>query len=301
MAVLIALTNVLHPAAKLPSNSFTPASRGGANAPWTTLLGAFFVLVSCTGCTPPEVPLAAGGTVEIDCAPYDETVTATGKKVFDGDTVALTDGRRVRLLGINAPELGHNGAPDQPYAQAARNALQTFLDDGHLDDGQPVALLYDRERRDRYGRELAHLYRHDGANAETHLLRQGLAYHIAILPNTTLADCLASVAEVARGQQRGLWRDSRATPARDVKEGGYQRVTGRIAEIKFAKTWWVELEGGVTGVINPAAQASFSRLDVEAWRGQTVEISGWVYSGKNPRYAPWRMSLSTPHAVRVSP
>ncbi len=297
MAVLIALTNVLRPAAKLlPNKRFTPAARGGANAPWTTVLGAFFVLVICTACTPPEVPPAAGSATEIDCAPYGETVAATVKKVFDGDTVALADGRRVRLLGINAPELGHNDAPDQPYAQAARKALQTFLN-----DGQPVALLYDRERRDRYGRELAHLYRHDGANAETRLLRQGLAYHIAILPNTTLADCLANVAEVARGQQRGLWRDSRATSAGDVKEGGYQRVTGRIAEIKFAKTWWVELEGGVTGVINPAAQASFSRSEVEAWRGQTVEISGWVYAGKNPRYARWRMNLSTPHAVRLSP
>ncbi len=295
MVVLIALTNVLRPAAKLPNNRFTSASRGGANAPWTTVLGAFFVLFA-GGCTPPEVPLAAANATDTECAPYGKTVPAAVKKVFDGDTVALADGRRVRLLGINAPELGHNGAPDQPYAQAARKALQTFLN-----DGQPVALLYDRERRDRYGRELAHLYRHDGANAETHLLRQGLAYHIAILPNITLADCLATVAEVARGQQRGLWRDSRAIPAKDVKEGGYQRVTGRIAEIKFAKTWWVELDGGVTGVINPAAQASFSRSDVEGWRGQTVEISGWVYAGKNPRYARWRMSLPTPHAVRVSP
>lgn len=301
MAVLIALTNVLHPAAKLPNNRYRYASQGGANAPWTTVLGAFFVLVICTGCTPPEVPLAAGGTAEIDCAPYGETVTATVKKVFDGDTVALTDGRRVRLLGVNAPELGHNGAPDQPYARAARNALQTFLDDGHLDDGQPVALLYDRERRDRYGRELAHLYRHDGANAETHLLRQGLAYHIVILPNTMLADCLAAVAEGARREQRGLWLDSRATPAGDVKEGGYQRVTGRIAAIKFAKTWWVELEGGVTGVINPAAQTSFSRSEVEAWRGQTVEISGWVYASNNPHHARWRMNLPTPHAARASP
>ncbi len=295
MAVLIALTNVLHPAAKLPNKKLLPASRGGANAPWTAVLGAFFVLVA-GGCTPPEVPLAAAETAPTDCAPYAATVAAQVEKVLDGDTLALTDGRRVRLLGINAPELGHRGAPDQPYAQAARKALQTFLN-----DGQSVALLYDRERRDRYGRELAHLYRYDGANAATHLLRQGLAYHVVILPNTTLADCLARVADVAREQQRGLWRNSRATPASAVSEGGYQRVSGRVTEIKFAKIWWVELEGGVTGVINPAAQTFFTRADVETWRGKSVEISGWVYASKNPRYARWRMNLPTPHAVRLSP
>lgn len=273
---------------------------GGANAPWTSVLGAFFVLLVCSACTPPEAstaaPWATGSGAENECAPYGDTVPATVKKIVDGDTVALGNGRRVRLLGVNTPELGRDGAPDQPYAVAARKALETFLD-----DGQPVVLLYDRERRDHYGRELAHLYRHDGASAEAYLLREGLAYHVVVLPNIALADCLAAAEEGARRERRGLWRETSTIAAGDVHTGGYQRVVGRVAHINFSKIWWVELDGGVTGVINPAAQAYFTRSEVEAWRGQTVEISGWVYASKNPRYARWRMNLPTPHAVRVAP
>ena len=35
-------------------------------------------------------------------------------RVVDGDTVRLRDGRSVRLIGINAPELAHNGRTTEP-------------------------------------------------------------------------------------------------------------------------------------------------------------------------------------------
>ena len=41
------------------------------------------------------------------------------RQVFDGDTILLMDGRKVRLLGINSPELEHDDRPAEPLATGA--------------------------------------------------------------------------------------------------------------------------------------------------------------------------------------
>ena len=49
---------------------------------------------------------------------------------FDGDTLALEDGRSVRLLGINTPETGRDGEPSEPFAEDARALLSRFAAPG---------------------------------------------------------------------------------------------------------------------------------------------------------------------------
>jgi endonuclease YncB( thermonuclease family) len=48
--------------------------------------------------------------------------TATVAKVVDGDTIELSDGRKVRYIGINTPER------DQPYYQEAAEANRRLVD-----------------------------------------------------------------------------------------------------------------------------------------------------------------------------
>jgi len=51
-------------------------------------------------------------------------------KVVDGDTVVVKGSGlllKVRLAGIDAPELGRRGIPGQPYAQRAKNQLTSLL------------------------------------------------------------------------------------------------------------------------------------------------------------------------------
>src|SRR5690554_6263424 len=74
------------------------------------------------------------------------------KHVIDGDTLDLADGRRVRLIGINAPEIGRQGNVSEPYAQAARKGLQQLVSNADL------RLLVGEETKDRYGRTLGHLF-----------------------------------------------------------------------------------------------------------------------------------------------
>lgn len=104
--------------------------------------------------------------------------------VYDGDTIRLTDGRKVRLIGIDTPELGHDGKPDQPLAKQAKERLER-LAKPYL----KVQLRYDEQRRDSYGRTLAHVFLRDGTNVQRDLLSSGLATVIAVPPNLWQLEC----------------------------------------------------------------------------------------------------------------
>ncbi|GIS91411.1 MAG: hypothetical protein CM1200mP20_14520 [Pseudomonadota bacterium] len=78
------------------------------------------------------------------------------RHVVDGDTLVLDNGETVRLAGINAPELGQKGQPDQPLAAEATRALRELVGAG------TVVVEEAMEREDRHGRTLAYLTTTDG-------------------------------------------------------------------------------------------------------------------------------------------
>ena len=69
------------------------------------------------------------------------------RNVYDGDTLTLTDERRVRFLGIDTPEIKER----QPYAQEAKDYTKSRC-------SGDVWLAFDGEREDHYGRLLAHVW-----------------------------------------------------------------------------------------------------------------------------------------------
>jgi len=125
-------------------------------------------------------------------------------RVVDGDTIhVLTGGHdeRVRYIGVDTPESVKPGTPVQCFAKAAS------AENERLVAGRRVKLVYDAERRDRYGRLLAYVYtagaRPVFVNAE--LVRRGYARTLTIPPNVRFADRFASLARAARAHGRGLW------------------------------------------------------------------------------------------------
>ncbi len=93
------------------------------------------------------------------------------REVIDGDTLRLDSGVVVRLKEIDAPELGHGKAPDQYYAQQARDGLRA------LSLGRGIRLETGVVSADRYGRVLACAYGADGRCLNEVLLEQGLAVY----------------------------------------------------------------------------------------------------------------------------
>lgn len=149
---------------------------------------------------------------------------------LDGDSLRLADGREVRLIGINAPELGKDGKPDDPLARDARRRTSS------LTRGQTVRLEYSSERFDRYGRTLAYVLLPDGRDVQEILTREGWAWYVAIPPNIARLERYRNAEAEARRLSRGLWSRPEYAPisANDLKPGrtGFVRLTGIVRAIR---------------------------------------------------------------------
>ena len=140
-------------------------------APW---VGAFFVL--SVWLTPAWAD---------NCDPPQQTEQVKVRYVSDGDTLILSDNRKIRLIGINTPEVARKEKPAQPLAIRARDRLRQLL----FQQGSQARLLYGEQQTDRYGRKLATLWLPDDRNLAAELLREGLGWMVAIPPNTRFIDC----------------------------------------------------------------------------------------------------------------
>lgn len=227
--------------------------------------------------------------------------------VDDGDTVKLTDGRRVRLAGIDAPEVAHPAYNDrpasvaEPFGDASRAALQAMLARSH----NRLLLHAGEEGEDRYGRLLAFLYLPDGQSVQQHLVADGLAMTVYMPPNLALADCLTATEAQARTAHKGIWANAEYDPGIDTARGipadvqGAAIVRGRVLSVhQTRKTVWVNLEGRVALQIPERAWAGFGHTDFQAWRGKILRARGWLVPDKN-RFQDWRMPIESPRSIEV--
>ncbi len=107
----------------------------------------------------------------------------------------------MRYIGVDTPESVRPGTAVQCFAERASHANAALV------GGRRVRLVADAERRDRYGRLLAYVYREpDGAFVNAALVRDGYARTLTIPPNVAHRDDLARLADAARRAGRGLWR-----------------------------------------------------------------------------------------------
>jgi micrococcal nuclease len=132
----------------------------------------------------------------------------TVRRVNDGDTVELIDGRSVRYIGVNTPEIDHKQKSAAPFALEAR----AF--NAGLVEGKVVRLEFDLERQDGYGRALAYVYLPDGSMVNERLLLAGLAYCFYKTPNTRYEQRLLAAQRRAMREGRGMWRNWHEKEAR---------------------------------------------------------------------------------------
>jgi len=214
--------------------------------------------------------------------------------VLDGDTVILRNGQHVRLIGINAPELGKDGAPDQPLAAQARDRLAQLL------RGQRVKLVFERERQDHYGRQLAHLLLSDGTNVEPILLREGLAWAVAIPPNIgQLPECLAAENEAHRAG-RGVWGEPAyaPTPAERLtpNDTGFRFIEGRVLRrSQRHNVIYLDLTPRVALLIPVEDWRKYFQGDSRSFVGRKVVARGWLTP-----YKDGRLHLRVPHPAMLT-
>jgi micrococcal nuclease len=122
--------------------------------------------------------------------------------VGDGDTLTLDNGQKVRLLGIDAPELEKEGKPADFLAHKAKKHLTELV------QGKRVRLEYDKLRYDRFGRTLAYLFLPDGTNLSVEMVGQGLAHVYTVPPNMRFREELLSAQRQAIKARRGVWLEA---------------------------------------------------------------------------------------------
>ena len=131
-------------------------------------------------------------------------LSATVVRAVDGDTIEVRIAgaeEDVRYIGVDTPESVDPDEPVQCYA--LRRATST-----RAVEGETVRLVFDRERRDTYGRLLAYVYAGDRfVNAE--LVRRGYARTLTIPPNDRYAGLFDRLARQAADAGRGLWEECR--------------------------------------------------------------------------------------------
>ncbi len=231
------------------------------------LVGAFFVLgvwlspVSADGCQPPA-----------------NTTLVKVRHVQDGDTFVLADNTRVRLIGINTPELGRDDQPAQPLSIRARDRVRQLL----FQSGNHAQILVGQQPKDKHKRQLTHLWLTDGRNLTAVLLEAGLGWQVAIPPNVRFKNCYAAAESSARQDRKGVWKENgyynRPAAGLSLKDTGFQHVKGRIIRVNHGGgATWINLEGRFAIRIPDNSRQWFTQMPDSSWIGRELEVRGWAY------------------------
>ncbi len=175
-------------------------------AAWLTV-AALTLLPHAARAEAPPCPLTRGETHAV-------------ARVLDGETLALDDGRRLRLIGALAPRAGDVGAVagSWPPENDARIALAALV------EGRSVTLWHDAVQRDRYGQMLAHVTIGSDWLQGT-LVARGHARAYGRPGGDACAKALADLERQARVAGLGLWA-SAAYGVRAASRGDWARATG---------------------------------------------------------------------------
>lgn len=128
----------------------------------------------------------------------ERATTRTCVRVVDGDTVILDGGERVRLIGVDTPELHRQGTPVQYFARQASAFTRGLV------QGRRVKLDHDREPRDKYGRTLGYLWLENGTFVNHEIIRRGYGFAYTRHPFRYL-DEFRLAERAAREEGAGLW------------------------------------------------------------------------------------------------
>ena len=244
-----------------------------------------------------------------DCSPQGRLESVRVERAVDGDTLALTDGRRVRLIGFNAPEKANKGRPAEPLAAAAQTALSNRV------AGKSIYLQPGQESHDRYGRLLAHAFlTPQGESVEAAMLAEGWGFQVIVAPNKAHAECFATAEKQARAQRRGVWANTYFKPLRaadiDGKRLGFVRLTGTVKKAELSKAaLWLSLDGDVVLRIDSddLALRGWPVGDAHSaaqWQGKNVAARGWLTDRYRNKPAPqgrqrYVMNLAHPLMVEL--
>jgi micrococcal nuclease len=239
-----------------------------------------------------DKPSIGAEPVELNTAPYRYKVRI--RHVIDGDTLVLESGEKIRLIGINTPEVESRFTRAEAGGEAARDWLRKTL------RTPDVWLEYDAEQRDKYERQLAHVFLASGEYLNARLLKEGLAMLTLTPPNLRYSKQLIEAQQHAEKANSGLWQRpafqpktlAELVPGRSYH--GWQRwqvTPKRISESRK----YINLTVSEHFVIKIAKslQAGFSPLS--RYLDRPIEVRGWLRRQDKQHF----MIVQHPSAIKM--
>jgi endonuclease YncB( thermonuclease family) len=146
------------------------------------------------------------------------------RNVYDGDTLTLTDGRRVRLMGIDAPEIKEK----QACAEEAKNYTHKNCDKKEI----WLSFEVNGDEEDRYGRMLCWVWVRAENNNGFLCVNEGIvaagfaSVYIPGKGTTSQKEKLLKLQKMAREQGIGIWHGFKNSRVFTTAHGGaYHRQT----------------------------------------------------------------------------
>ena len=196
------------------------------------------------------------------------------KKVYDGDTVVMDDGEKIRLLGINTPEVENSRQAGEPGGEEAKQWLQKKL------DGRKVRIVPDVVKRDKYDRLLAHLFSGDGVHVNVALAKHGLATVNFHPPNLLYANDLLAAQRHAEAKKLGLWMlpDYQPKQIENLPIGyrgkGWQRLVGRPGSVRKGRRYRRLVINKYFNIRIPKENLPLFPA-LESYLDREIEVRGW--------------------------
>jgi len=192
--------------------------RTGAVAIFLLCIGAAFVAGLCSGkksdvptAPMPQVAAALPTVASNPATTQEKAALYPVVKVVDGDTIDVSvngEKIRVRLIGLDTPEIVDPRKPVQCFGREASEKAHEIL------DGTSVRLEMDPSQGDldKYGRTLAYVFLKDWTNFAELMITEGYGHEYTYnLPYRYQAEFKAAEAE-AREEKKGLWAGACGSP-----------------------------------------------------------------------------------------
>ena len=134
-------------------------------------------------------------------------------RAVDGDTLELENKEKVRLIGIDTPEMHESNKLHRDSDKSGQDietikalGRQSYEFTKNLVEGKRVSLEFDVDRHDKYDRLLAYVYLKDGTFVNAEIVKQGYASLMTYPPNVKYVDLFQKLYKEARENNRGLWK-----------------------------------------------------------------------------------------------
>lgn len=133
-----------------------------------------------------------------------EEITYKVVRIVDGDTYVLEDNNgiteKIRLIGADTPETKHPRKGVEPFGPEATSFAERHL------SSKSVKLKFEKGKRDRYKRILAHVYVNN-IHFNKMLIDSGMAKTMFFAPNFAFVGLFEKSQEVAQHSKLGIWKD----------------------------------------------------------------------------------------------